>query len=90
LHFRRKQGQLGIAPLNIRIENLFFDKLVVDVKSTTTAQTYFVKDGVLKVYDINVEKQDTLSPNIFGQFDFDAPEFKTLPPTACTRFQALE
>ncbi|HSO86982.1 MAG TPA: hypothetical protein VLQ91_10550, partial [Draconibacterium sp.] len=43
-----------------------------------TAQTYLVKDGTLKVYDINVGKQDTLSSGIVRQFDFIAPEFKTV------------
>ncbi len=76
--FPEETGPAKLSPLNIRIQNLFFDRLVVDVKSATTAQTYSLKDGVLKVYDINVEKQDTLSPNIIGQFDFDAPEFKTV------------
>ena len=76
--FPEKTGPAKLSPLNIRIENLFFDRLVVDVKSTTTAQSYSLKDGVLKVYDIKVEKLDTLSPNIIGQLDFDAPEIKTV------------
>ena len=63
--------------------------MVVNVKSSTTAQTYSLKDGVLKVYDINVEKQDTLSPDIFGQFDFDAPEFKTITPDSLYTFLAV-
>lgn len=76
--FPEKTGLARLSPLNIRIENLFFDKLLVDVKSTTTAQSYSLNDGVLLLYDINVAKQDTLSPGIVGQFDFDATEFKTV------------
>lgn len=81
-----KTGAAKISPLNIMIENLFFDKLVVDLQSTTTAQTYSLKDGVLKVYDIHVEKQDTLSPQIFGQLDFDMPKFKTVTPDSLYTF----
>jgi hypothetical protein len=75
-----KTGPAKLSPLNIRIQNLFFDRLVVDLKSANTAQSYSLKDGVLKVYDINVEKLDTLSSKIIGQLDFDAPEFKTVTP----------
>lgn len=84
--YPEKTGPARLSPINIRIENLFFDKLVVDVKSTTTAQTYSLKDGILKVYDIHVEKQDTLSPYILGQLDFDTPEFKTVTPDSLYTF----
>jgi hypothetical protein len=76
--FQRKTGPAKVSPLNISIEKLFFEKFFVDLKDTATAQTYFVKDGVIKVFDINVLKKDTISPKIFGQLDFVAPEFKTV------------
>ena len=87
--FPEKSGPARLSPLNIRIENVFFEQLVVDVKSTTTAQTYFVKDGVLKIYDINMVKQDTLSPDVFGQFDLDVPEFKTVTPDSLYTFSGV-
>lgn len=77
---QKKSGPAKILPVNIRIENLFFDKMFIDVKDTATAQSYLIKDGVLKVYNINIGKQDTLSPDIVRQFDFNAPEFKTVTP----------
>ncbi|MBN1340205.1 MAG: hypothetical protein JXA03_12825, partial [Bacteroidales bacterium] len=87
--FPEKTWPARLSPFNIRIENLFFDSLVVDVKSTTTAQTFSLKDGFLKVYDINIEKQATLSPDNFDQFDFDAPEFKTVTPDSFYTFLAV-
>jgi len=89
VEFTEKTGPPRVAPLNIRIENLFFDKLVVDVKSTTTAQTYSLKDGVIKVSDIIIEKKDTLSPDIFGQFDFDVLELKTVTPDSLYTFAVV-
>jgi len=74
----KKAGPTKVSPVNIRIENLFFDKMFIDVKDTTTAQSYLIKDGVLKVFNINVGKQDTLSTDSFRQFDFSVPEFKTV------------
>jgi hypothetical protein len=89
LDFSKKNGPAPVSPLNIRIKNLFFDKLVVDLKDKSTAQTYSLKDGVLKLHDIHVEKQDTLSPGIFGQFDFDALEFKMVTPDSLYSFSAV-
>ena len=67
-----------VSPLNIRIGNLFFDKLFVDIKSTTTAQAFSTKDAIIKIYDINVEKNDSILPDLIGQFDFNAIELKTV------------
>ncbi|MDA3943847.1 MAG: hypothetical protein PF694_09965 [Bacteroidetes bacterium] len=87
--FPEKSGPARLSPLNIRIEKLFFEQLVVDVKNTTTAQSYSLKGGNLKIYAINVEKQDTLSPEIFGQFDFDAPAFKTVSSDSLYTYSAV-
>ena len=75
---QKKAGPAKVSPVNIRIENLIFEKLFVDLKDSATAQSYLIKDGVLKVFDINVGKQDTLSPDIINQFEIVAPEFKTV------------
>jgi len=74
----KKAGPAKVSPVNIRIENLFFDKFSVDLKDTATSQAFLVNDGILKLYDIKVEKQDTLSTDSFRQFDFGAPEFKAI------------
>ena len=87
--FQGKVKPAKVSPVNIRIENLFFEKLFVDVKDTATAKVYSVKDGVLNVYDINVEKDDTLSTSILKQFDFDAPEFKTITADSLYTFSAI-
>ena len=76
--FQKKAGPAKVSPLNISIEKLFFEKLFVDLKDTATAQSYFIKDGVLKVVDINVLKTDTISLKIFKQLDFVGPEFQTV------------
>jgi len=87
--FPEKTGPARLSPLNIRIENLFFEQLIVDVKNTTTAQTYSVNDGILKVYNINIEKDDTLSSDNFGQFGFNALEFETVTPNSLYTFSAV-
>ncbi len=63
-----------ILPLNIRIDRILFDKIDLVIEDTATALSYSVKEGVLKAYNLEVEKQDTLSPCIVKQFDFEAEE----------------
>lgn len=78
--FPEKKGPPKISPYTIRIDKLFFDKIHLEINSISTAQSYVVKDGILKVYDLQVEKMDTLSADIIKQFDFDAIEFHTVSP----------
>lgn len=87
---KKKAGPTKVSPANIRIENLFVDKLFIDVRDTSTAQSYLLKDGGFKVFDINIEKQDTLSPDSFRQFDFDAPEFKTVTSDSLYTLSVVE
>jgi hypothetical protein len=63
-----------VSPLNIRIGRILFDKIDLAMENTSTAQSYSVKKGVLKVYDLLVNEHDTLSPGIVEQFDFKAEE----------------
>ena len=67
-----------VSPLKIGIGRMLFDKLNLEMKNDSTAQSYSVKDGVLKVYDLLVEKQDTLFPGTIKLFDLEAGEFVTV------------
>ncbi len=87
--FQKKDGQSKVSPVNIRIENLIFDKLFIALNDTSTAQSYFLKDGGLEMYDITVEKQDTLSPALIRQFDFVVPEFKMVTSDSLYTFTIL-
>ena len=73
--FQEKPGPAKISPLNIRIDSLVFDRLVLDVKDRLTSQAYSLNDAVLKVYDLQVAKLDTISPEIIRQFDFNAQKY---------------
>ena len=70
--FQAKTKPPKVSPLNIRIDSLFLDKIDLEIKNTSNAQSYSVKDGILKLYDLQVAKHDTLSLAIVKQFDFDA------------------
>lgn len=63
-----------VSPLKVGIGRILFDKLNLEMKNDSTLQSYSVKDGVLRVYDLLVEKQDTLSPGAIKLFDYEARE----------------
>jgi uncharacterized membrane protein (DUF485 family) len=67
-----------VTPLKIGIGRILFDKINLEMKNDSTAQSYSVKDGVLKVYDLLVEKQDTLFPGTIKLFDLEAGEFASV------------
>ena len=78
--FPEKSMQPKISSLNIRIDSLFFDKMNLKIKNTSTAQEFSIKDCVFKVYHLEVQKFDTLSLVIIRQFDFNMQEFVAISP----------
>ena len=76
--FHKKEKRTKISPYNVTIDSLFFDQTNLDIRDSLTAQAYSVKDGVLKVFGIKVEKLDTLNSGVIKRFDFNAPEFRTV------------
>ncbi len=77
-----------VSPLNIRIDRLFFDKIDLAMENTLNAQSYSLKKGILRVYNLQVEKQDTLTPEIVQQFDFEAEELVSVSSDSMYSFTA--
>src|SRR4030042_2112427 len=77
-----------VSPLNIRIGRILFDKIDLAIENTSTAPSFSVKEGVLKVYDFQVEKQDTLSSGIVKKFDFKAEELLSVSSDSMYTFKA--
>ncbi len=63
-----------VSPLSFGIGRMLFDRLNLEMEDDSTGQTYSVKDGMLKVYDLQVGKLDTLLPGTLKLFDFNAGE----------------
>lgn len=76
--FDSKPDSAMISPLDIKIENLILEKLFVDIKSTTTPQSYILNEGGLSLYDIQLAKKDTISPVALKQVEFTAKLFSTV------------
>jgi hypothetical protein len=79
-----------VSPLNIRIGRILFDKIDLAMENSSNAQSYSVKKSVLKVYDLLVEKEDTLSPGIIKQFDFEAEEIVSVSSDSMYLFKASD
>jgi hypothetical protein len=77
-----------LSPANITINNLFFDKLNLTIADTASSLAYLVKEGVVKIFDIHIQKQDTLSINILRKFDFEAEELLLVSRDSLHTFNA--
>ncbi|MCX6328171.1 MAG: hypothetical protein NTZ85_01470 [Bacteroidia bacterium] len=86
--FSREVKHPIVSPLNIRIRRVFLDKIDLAMGNTSTAQFFSVKKGVSKVIDLQIEKQDTLSPYIVKQFEFDAEELFSVSSDSMYSFTA--
>jgi len=64
-----------VSPYTIRIGSISFNKIDFAIENSLDAQSYSTRDGVLKLYDFHINKQDTLSLKIINQFDFESKEF---------------
>jgi hypothetical protein len=87
--FRQNAGTAKVSPLNFRFDHVLFDKIFLDITSDSTAQAYRIIDGILNVYNLRIEKFDTLSPAIIQQFDFDAKELGSVSSDSMYTFKAL-
>jgi hypothetical protein len=85
-----ESGPAGVSPLNIRVDNLVFDQVNLDIASDSTAQSYALKEGVLKIYGLQVEKLDSLSPAIIGSLEFEAGEFVSVSPDSMYTISARD
>lgn len=87
--FPEKRRPAKISSLKIRIDSLFVDKLNASISDSATSKAFSIKDGVWKVYDIKIEKLDTISPgNIFRKFDFDVQELQRVAADSMYTFTA--
>jgi len=78
----------AISTLNIRIDSILFDNIDLAIQNTSNAVAYSVKEGVLKISDLRVEKQDTLTIGIAKHFDFNAKELLSVSADSMYTFTA--
>jgi hypothetical protein len=78
-----------VLPLNIKIGRIFVDNTDIVIKNRRNAQSFSVKEGVLKLYNIQVQKLDTLSVRILKEFDFEAKELVSVSADSMYSYTAM-
>lgn len=73
--FGNKNAKPIIAPRNIRIGKIILDTIHLELSNTLNPQAYSIEKGILKVFDFEWNKLDTLSAKNLQQFDFEATAF---------------
>jgi len=77
-----------ISALNIRIDSIRFDNIEFAIQNTLNPAAYLVKEGVLKVSNMQIKKQDTISASIVKHFDFSAKELLSVSADSLHTFKA--
>ncbi len=72
--FPSNKGRPIISDINLKIDSLVLDKVNFIEENNSISNTYFIKDGVLHVFDLFVGKNDTLDLKAIQRFDFAAKE----------------
>lgn len=85
--FPKKAKPPTISHSNIRIGKLLVDKINLVLEDSSTSKAFSVKEGILKVYNIQIEKLDTLH-GIVKQFDFEAEELLSVSTDSMYTFKA--
>lgn len=76
-----------VSPFNIRIGSIVFNKVDLSLANSSNVETYVVKKGVLKILDLQINKQDTISSSIVNNFDFGAEELISVSPDSLYTFK---
>jgi len=77
-----------ISSLNIRIDSVRFDNMDFAIQNTLNAAAYSVKEGVFKISNMQINKQDTISISIVKHLDFNAKELLSVSADSLNTFKA--
>jgi len=86
--FSREAMPPIVTPINLRIRKILFDTLDIEIENTLNPQAYAVKEGVLKMYGLQLKKLDTLSLSNINKFDFGAEKIVTVSPDSMYSYTA--
>jgi len=84
----KKSGPPVLSKLNIRVDNLIFNRLNLSFVDQLSDKSFKVTNGLFNAYLLNIEKQDTISANILKQFDFEAEELVSISSDSLYTYKA--
>lgn len=77
-----------LVPLNISVGLIIIEKTNIMIGSTSSAQLFNLKEGNLKVYNLRVERKDTLSLSLIREFDFETKKLLTISSDSMYTYSA--
>ena len=72
--FSSNIGRPAISGVNLKIDSLILDEVNLNILGVSNSNNYIIKNGVLHIFDVLVEKNDTLDFKIIKQYNFAAKE----------------
>jgi len=88
--FSQKENPPIIANSNIHVRNILIDKIDLDIKSSLSAKSFSLKEGVLNVIDLKISKHDTISQQCIKKFDCDINDFISVSSDSLYTYSALK
>lgn len=85
--FPKNKKPPTISRSNIRIGKVLVDKINLMLEDSSTSKAFVVKEGILKLYNIQIEKQDTVQ-KFLRKFDFEAKELLSVSADSMYTFKA--
>lgn len=76
--FQDKERAPTVSTLNFRAGNIILDQIHLALKDSSSSQTLFVNEGVLKIAEFEIKEKDTLG--VINSFDFTAKEVLFVSP----------
>ena len=73
-----KKALPQIMPMNLRIGRIVLKKIDFGLEEPALTKAYNLQSGALIMYDLKIEKRDTLSIHLIKRVDFKADGFQTL------------
>jgi hypothetical protein len=78
-----------VLHLNVKIDTIIVDNADIAIRNTSNAQSFSVKEGIVKVYNLQVHELDSLSVRIAKEFDFEAKELFSVSADSMYSFTAM-
>ena len=85
--FSTKKGKPIISGSQLKIDSLVLDKVNLSMECNSKSNTYILKEGVLHLFGLLFEKNDTLDIKAIKQFDFAAKEFVAVSSDSLYTYQ---
>lgn len=88
--FPEKAAPQFVSPYSIRVDNILFDKMNIELKNQQNHQFYSVRECILKLNNLKIVKQDTLTTAILTQFDFVAKKLFSVSADSMYSYKVID